>query len=172
MKRMKPLNHKERRRANWRFMAVFTTMLFLLFGCGFFVLQIAHKGVEVLEQKHSKYTKAFENQALITFRIEEIIDKIYSLKTVNRSINEQKHLQGLISSVRMDLENIIEKETTTLDEFTLYTQLLEQVKVIQATIDLFEQDEESYRYSQQLLERCREKYREISLDAASEKEEE
>ncbi|MCH2225687.1 MAG: hypothetical protein MK066_13025 [Crocinitomicaceae bacterium] len=160
---MKPLNYKERRKANGKFVIIFTLMLTLIFGCSLFVLRIADKGVKVLEQKHTTYTRAFRNQALITFRIEEIIDKIYSLKNVNRSINEQKHLQGLISNIRMDLESMINKEETDLEEFTLYSQLLDQVKAIQSTIDLFEQDEESYRYSQKLLERCREKYREISL---------
>ncbi len=167
---MKPLNYKERRKANLKFLSTFSVMLLLLFGCGFFVLRIAQKGVNVLEKRHATYVTSFENQAFITFKIEEIIDKIYNLKKVSRTINEQKHLQGLISSARLDIEAVIEKETTDQNEFALYSELLEQIKVIQATIDLFEQDEESYRYTQQLLERCREKYREISLDAANEKE--
>lgn len=169
---MKPLNYKERRKANGKFFAIFSAMLLLIFGCSLFVLRIADKGVKVLEKKHTTYTKAFENQALVTFRIEEIIDKIYSLKNINRTINEQKHLQGLISNIRMDLEDMIKDEETILEEFTLYSQLLDQVKAIQSTIDLFEQDEESYRYSQKLLERCREKYREISLDEVSKKDDE
>lgn len=160
---MKALNYKERRKANTKFIGMFLATLLLMFGCGFFVLQLAHKGVDVLEKEHSTYTRAFQNQALVTFKIEEAIDKIKSLKTVNRTISQQKHLQGIISNIRLDIEAIIKKDQTPLKEFALYSQLLDQISAIQSTIDLFERDEESYRYSQQLLERCREKYREISL---------
>ena len=168
---MKALNTKERKKANVKFMAMFITTLFLMFCCSFFILRIAREGVHVLEKKHATYTKAFENQALVTFRIEEIIDKIYSLKKVERSINEQKHLQGLISNIRMDLEAMMSKEGTAMKEFSLYKQLLEQVSVIQTTIDLFEEDEEAHKYNQGLLERCREKYREDRLSEGSKKEE-
>lgn len=156
---MKALNNKERRKANWRFTAMFSATMLLLFGCSFFVLRIAHKGVKVLEEKHDVYTEAFKNQAFITFKIEDIIDKIYSLKNVDRTINQQKHLQGIISNIRIEIEDLIAKEGTSLKEFELYEQLLEQISVIQTSIDLFEKDEESYRFSQEQLEKCREKYR-------------
>jgi len=160
---MKALNNKERKKANWRFIGMFSATMLLLFGASFFVLQIAHRGVKVLEEKHTVYTKAFENQAFITFRIEEVIDKIYSLKNVDRTINEQKHLQGIISNITLDLEDLIADEQTSMKEFELYENLLEQVSVIQTSIDLFEKDEETYRYDQQLLERCRKKYREEKI---------
>jgi hypothetical protein len=168
---MKALNKKERKKANIKFVAMFSLTLLLMFCCSFFVLRIAHEGVEVLEEKHNSYTDAFKNQAFVTFRIEEIIDKIYSLKKGNRTINEQKNFQGLISGVRMDIEKLIKDETTKLNEFALYEQLLVQVSVIQTTIDRFKEDEESRRYSQQLLERCREKYREERLTEGNKKEE-
>ncbi len=168
---MKALNKKERKKANVRFIAMFSVTLILIFGCSFFVLQIAHEGVKVLEKKHATYTKIFQNQALVTFKVEEIIEKIYNLKKYDRTINEQKNLQGLISNIRMDIEKLINDETTELDEFALYAQLLEQVSVIQSTIDLFEEDEEAHKYSQELLERCREKYREDMLGEVSEKDE-
>lgn len=169
---MKALNRKQRKKANIKFILMFTATFVLMFLCSFFVLRIAHEGVKVVEKKHSSYTKIFQNQALITFRIEEIVDKIYSLKQVDRTINQQKHLQGIISGIRMDLDVLIKKQGTSIGEFELYSQLLEQVSVIQTTIDLFEEDEESRRYSQQLLERCREKYREDRLSEGNEKEEE
>lgn len=167
---MKALNRKQRKKANIKFILIFSATLVLMFVCSFFVLRIAHEGVKVLEKKHSTYTKVFENQALITFRIEEIIDKIFSLKKVDRTINQQKHLQGIISGIRMDLDVLIKKEGTAAGEFELYSQLLEQVSVIQTTIDLFEEDEESRRHSQQLLERCREKYREDRLSEGNKKD--
>ena len=169
---MKALNRKQRKKANIKFILMFTATFALMFLCSFFVLRIAHEGVKVVEKKHSSYTKIFQNQALITFRIEEIVDKIYSLKQVDRTINQQKHLQGIISGIRMDLDVLIKKQGTSIGEFELYSQLLEQVSVIQTTIDLFEEDEESRRYSQQLLERCRNKYREDRLSEGNEKEEE
>lgn len=168
---MKALNKKERKKANVRFIAMFSVTLILIFGCSFFVLRIAHEGVKVLEKKHATYTKIFQNQALVTFKVEEIIEKIYNLKKFDRTINEQKNLQGLISNIRMDIEKLIMDETTELDEFALYAQLLEQVSVIQSTIDLFEEDEEDHKYNQELLERCREKYREDMLGEVSEKDE-
>ncbi len=168
---MKALNKKERKKANVRFIAMFSVTLILIFGCSFFVLRIAHEGVKVLEKKHATYTKIFQNQALVTFKVEEIIEKIYNLKKFDRTINEQKNLQGLISNIRMDIEKLIKDETTELEEFALYGQLMEQVSVIQSTIDLFEEDEENHKYSQELLERCREKYREDMLGEVSEKDE-
>jgi len=151
---------------------MFSTTMLLLFGCSFFVLKIADKGVKELEVKHTHYTEAFKNQALVTFKIEEIIEKIYRLKKEDRTMNEQKHLQGLISNIRMDIEDKIEDDGTALGEFSLYEQLLVQVSAIQNTIDLFEQDEESYNYSQQLLEKCREKYRDQSLGIIRDEEKE
>lgn len=168
---MKALNKKERKKANVKFIAMFSATLLLMFICSFFVLRIASEGVKVLEVKHKTYTKAFENQAFITFKMEEIIDKIYSLKTTDRSMAEQKSLQGLISNIRMDIEKLIADESTELKEFELYSELLTQVSVIQNTIDLFEEDEEDHRYSQDLLERCREKYRVDKLGEVSEKDE-
>lgn len=169
---MKALNNKERRKANWRFIGMFSATMLLLFGASFFVLQIAHRGVKVLEEKHAVYTKAFEHQAFITFRIEEIIDKIHNLKNEDRTINEQKHFQGIISNITLDLEDLIADEQTSMKEFELYEHLLEQVSIIQTSIDLFEKDEESYRYSQDLLERCRKKYREDKLYEGNIKEKE
>lgn len=168
---MKALNKKERKKANVRFIAMFMGTLLLMFCCSYFVLRVAHKGVGVLETKHTTYTKAFENQALVTFRIEEIIDKIYSLKKEERTINEQKNLQGLISGIRLDIEKVIEDERSELEEFSLYEQLLVQISVIQTTIDLFEADQESRKYSQQLLERCRQNYRENMISEGNSKEE-
>ena len=168
---MKALNNKERKKANIKFIAVFVSTLAAIFICSFFVLHIALKGVKVLEDKHATYNKAFENQALVTFRIEEIIDKIYNLKQGTRNINEQKNFQGLISNIRLDLEKVINDEQTTLKEFALFEKLLLQVTVIQTSIDLFKEDEESRRYSQELLERCRENYREKSLKEGKIKDE-
>ena len=89
-----------------------------------------------------------------------------------RSINEQKNLQGIISGIRLDIEKIVEDEQTELKEFALYEQLLVQVSVIQTTIDLFKEDEESHRHSQERLEKCREKYREDRLSENSGKKDE
>lgn len=170
---MKALNRKERRKANWKFIAMFSGTMLLIFICSFFVLRIAKEGVKVLEAKHATYTKTFENQALITFRIEEIIDMIYSLKQETRTINEQKNLQGIISGIRLDIEKLINDESTSMKEYELYTHLLEEVSVIQTSIDLFKEDEESRLFSQRLLERCREKYREDRLkEGKAEKKEE
>lgn len=171
--KVRALNRKERRKANIQFIAMFSALLLLIFSCSFFVLRVAGEGVNALESKHSTYRKAFQNQALATFKIEEIIDKIYSLKMVERTINEQKNLQGLISNIRMDIEKMVKDEETDLEELALYEQLLEQISVLQTSIDIFERDEESRSYSQQLLERCREKYKEDRLkEGRGEKDEE
>ncbi len=157
---MKPLNHKERKRATLRFVLVFSISLFVVFWSSFFTIYTGKKGIEVLEEKHSEYNGVFEKQAAITFEIDKITKMLYKLKNKKRTLNEHKQFQGLISNLRQDIEQEIAVATeVTGDQFQLFEEILEQIKSIQAIVDTYENESEEYLYNKELLEKCREKYR-------------
>lgn len=161
---MKPLNYKKRKTSKLNFILVFSLTLFVLFWSGFFAIYTGKKGIDVLEKKHAEYNRVFEKQAAITFDIDEIIKLIYKLKNKKRTLGEHKQFQSLISNLRIEIEKEIEEiESIKSNQFELYTELLSQVKVIQSIIDDYENESEEYLYNKELLEKCREKYREIGL---------
>ncbi len=158
---MKSLNYKKRKKAQLHFLFVFSSTLLLIFCSSFFTIYAGKKGVEVLEKKHTEYNKIFEKHAAITFEIDEITKLVYKLKNKKRTLGEHKQFQGLISSMRMNIEKEIEKtEMMTVNQFQLYKELLGQIKAIQSIIDDYENEAEEYLYNRDLLEKCREKYRE------------
>ncbi|WP_271783473.1 hypothetical protein [Aquimarina algiphila] len=158
---MKPLNYKKRIASQLQFVLVFSITLIVVFCSSFFAISAGKKGISVLESKHAEYNKVFEKQAAITFQIDEITKLVYKLKNKKRTLGEHKQFQGLISSHRIGIENdIANTESMTTNQFQLYNELLHQIKTIQSIIDDYENESEEYIYNKELLEKCREKYRE------------
>ncbi|WP_194765660.1 hypothetical protein [Tamlana sp. I1] len=158
---MKPLNHKKRVAAQLQFAVVFSITLVVIFCSSFFALYAGKQGISVLESKHAEYNSVFEKQANITFSIDEITKLVYKLKNKKRTLGEHKQFQSLISQLRINIENeIANTASITTNQFQLYNELLFQIKSIQAIIDDYENESEEYIYDKELLEKCREKYRE------------
>ncbi len=160
---MKPLNYKKRIASQLQFVMVFAITLSVIFCSSFFALYAGKKGINVLENKHAEYNNVFEKQANITFAIDEITKLVYKLKSKKRTLGEHKQLQNLISSLRLNIESeIINTASITENQFQLYNEFMGQIKSIQSIIDDYENESEEYIYNKELLEKCREKYREDS----------
>ncbi|WP_196892303.1 type VI secretion system TssO [Aureivirga marina] len=160
---MKPLNHKELSQSKRKFTIAFSINLFII-GIGmFFTFFIAKKGMEVLTEKQTSYNHIFQKQAAITFEIDHITKMLYQLKNKNRTLSEHRQFQGIINELRSTLEENMEKDGKLSKEFELYGEMLSQIKAIQNTIDIYEEQSEEYEYNKELLERCRKKYREDKL---------
>lgn len=164
---MKPLNHKKRIVFQLQFVLVFSITLIVVFCSSFFAISAGKKGIDVLETKHAEYNKVFEKQAAITFEIDEITKLVYKLKNKKRTLGEHKQFQSLISNLRIGIEDdIANTESITTNQFQLYTELLYQIKTIQSIIDDYENESEEYLYNKELLEKCREKYREDGVKSS------
>jgi len=159
---MKPLNHKELKKGKKNFSLIFLTTLIIIFCSSYFAMITAKKGVAVLEDKYAGYNKIFEDQAAITFDLNEIIKKLHQLKSGKRTLNEHKQFQLLISDLRNNIEEIIEKGKRESEEFSLYKELLIEIKTIQFVIDRLGIDEEEYLQDKELYERCIQKYSELN----------
>ncbi len=165
---MKPLNHAKRKTSKRHFYFVFGVTILLLFGSGFFAISQAQKGVAILEENHANYNKIFERQANITFALEDIIKKLYQLKNNERSLGEHRQFQSLLSDLRINILKDMEvHKVQHSDAYSVYEELLAQVKTIQAMLDKYEEESEEYHYNKELLEKCREKYQEDMVGASS-----
>ncbi len=158
---MKPLNAKERKKTVLNFIGIFVLALLLLFGCGYFTITTAQRGISILEERHTEYNAIFEKQANYNFKINEIIGDIHKLKSKDRTLNEHKQFQGIITDLRTDISDDILKDSlanTKKNHYIIYKEMLNQVAAIQLVLDSYEKQSETYSYDKELLEKCREKY--------------
>lgn len=165
---MKPLNYLERRKQTITFSIYFGLLLLFLFSCGVLTLVTAEKGIELLENKKNRYEKVFKKQAEISFQLEGIYKNLYSLKNKDRNLGEHKQMQKLITDAR----ELIEQEIDTLDtkdtlninnkHYKLYAELLYQIKDFQGIMDVYEKEKEKRTHNIEQLEKCKEKYQELS----------
>lgn len=160
---MKPLNYKEVKQFRNKFVLIFSITLLVVFSSLYFTFMTAQKGVEVLEKKHQNFNNLFEKQTVISLELDDIIKLLYKLKNKNRTLNEHIQFQKLISASIEKIEMKIRSESDSEFNYSIYTELLTQVKAVQATIDEYKVEEEEYIYNKELLERCRKKYQEIAF---------
>ena len=118
----------------------FTLLLFLLFGA--FTLTTAQKGISMLEDKKARYDEIFRKQADYNFRMDEIFRNMNSLTTKERTGNEHRQLQLLITQER-----------------ALYKSILEQVRTTQETIDRYNSEARKREYNLGQLQKGRHKLR-------------
>lgn len=156
---MKPLNYVDRRKNLLEFALIFSVTISVLFITGFLMLKTAQLGVNVLEEKHAKYSETFRKKAALTYDIEEMIKKLYQINDKNRNLSQHKKFQDLVSDIRDKVaQNISEDENP--EKFTVYQEMINVIKVIQNDWDTYKEENEKYMYLEELLERCKEKYME------------
>jgi hypothetical protein len=159
---MKPLNHKVLNKQKKKFLFIFFITLLVVFWSSYFTITTAKKGVEVLEKKYATYNKIFEEQAAITFDVDEIIKKLHQFKSGKRTLSEHKQFQLLISDLRVQVKKVIHKSESKSEAFILYKELLEEIKTIQSVVDQFRIVEDEYQEDKELYERCIERYSELN----------
>lgn len=159
---MRPLNYPERQKAKTAFAISFAITLVFLFMCGAFTLVTAQKGVALLEQRKTDYDEVFKKQAELNFQLDQLFRDLNNLKTKGRNSSEHKQMQKLITNVRMLMEEDITTSSEKERYHSLYLIMLEQIKVIQSTMDMFERESSKRQYNMEQLEKCRQKYQELT----------
>lgn len=160
---MKPLNAKDRKQQKLSFYIYFGLTLFLFGLCTIFTFVTAQKGIALLESKNSNYDAVFKKQMELNLQLDQIYRDLINLKSKKRTTSEHKQMQKIINNNRMMMEaEIAALESDQQEHLILYKTLLDQIKEIQTSLDLFEKESNTRLYNIEQLEKCRQKYQEIS----------
>ncbi len=154
---MKPLNYKKRRKGYLLFVLVFGILILLLFLAGYLTIKTGEKGVIILEEKHKRYTDIYRKKAALSFEIDEIITRLNKMGTKERNLSQYKQFQSLISDIREQVIKRIDKDANP-DDFLVYKEMIEEIKVIQDNYDSYKEDHEKFRFIESQLEKCKVKY--------------
>lgn len=156
-------NVSDRRRQTLKFSAVFAVLLGVIFLAGSVSLISAQQGVTLLEAKKSSYDRLFQKQAEFNFVIEEIFRDLHNLRSKKRTTSEYKYMQKIITQKRMLMEEeLLSLEESQQEHYTIYIELLELIKETQAVFDAYDSQSRKREYNMDQLEKCRQKYQEIS----------
>lgn len=152
---MEEKNKKERRQAKMSFsmMFLFTLLLFMLFGVC--TLTTARKGIGMLEEKKALYDEIFRKQADYNFRMDEMFRKMSSLTTKERTPNEHKQLQIIITQEREKMQDDFGYSETDTVHFALYKVLLDQMRATQEAIDQYDKESRRRAYNLEQLQKGR-----------------
>ena len=157
------INIIDRRKQILIFSAVFAFLLGVIVISGSISLISAQHGIALLEAKKSSYDRLFQKQAEFNFTIEEIFRDLHNLRSKKRTSNEYKHMQKIITEKRMLMEEeILALEEQQQGHYVLYQKLLERVKETQEIFDAYDSQSRKREYNMDQLEKCRQKYQEIS----------
>lgn len=156
---MEEKNKKERREAKATFMAWFSFTLFLFLLFGTLSVVTAQKGISMLEDKKARYDEIFRKQADYNFRLDEIFRNMNSLTTKERSGNEHRQLQLLITQERDKMIEEIGMADVDSSNYALYKSILEQVRTTQETIDSYNREARKREYNLGQLQKGRHKLR-------------
>lgn len=156
-------NVSDIRRQTLKFSAVFAVLLGVIFLAGSVSLISAQQGVTLLEAKKSSYDRLFQKQAEFNFVIEEIFRDLHNLRSKKRTTSEYKYMQKIITQKRMLMEEeLLSLEESQQEHYTIYIELLELIKETQAVFDAYDSQSRKREYNMDQLEKCRQKYQEIS----------
>ena len=156
---MEEKNKKERREAKATFMAWFSFTLFLFLLFGTLSVITAQKGISMLEDKKARYDEIFRKEADYNFRLDEIFRNMNSLTTKERSGNEHRQLQLLITQERDKMIEEIGMADVDSSNYALYKSILEQVRTTQETIDSYNREARKREYNLGQLQKGRHKLR-------------
>lgn len=153
-------NIKKQRRI---FYLSFFVLMVLIFSSGAFMLVTADRGIALLEQKKIFYDKVIQKQAEFNFALDGIFRDLYNLKTKPRTSNEYKYMQKIITDQRMKIEEEISSMPNEVQSnYVVYSQILEVINEVQATMDALDVENRKREYNMDKLEKCRKKYQEIT----------
>lgn len=156
-------NVSDIRRQTLKFSAVFAVLLGVIFLAGSVSLISAQQGVTLLDAKKSSYDRLFQKQAEFNFVIEEIFRDLHNLRSKKRTTSEYKYMQKIITQKRMLMEEeLLSLEESDQEHYTIYIELLELIKETQAVFDAYDSQSRKREYNMDQLEKCRQKYQEIS----------
>lgn len=158
---MEAKNKQERLTAKLRFTLVFVIALIVITTGGVVTIVTAQKGIALLEEKKREYDDVFKKQAELNFQMEEMFRNLNNLKTKRRNSSEHKHMQQLITKKRLLMENEIAAQSDP-SKYEAYKAMLEQIRVIQSSMDELDRASKKRESNIEQLEKCRIKYQEVT----------
>lgn len=158
---MEAENKKARLQAKLRFFLVFVITLVVITSGGVVAIVTAQKGITLLESKKTEYDEVFKKQAELNFQIEELFRNLNNLKTKRRNTSEHKHMQKLITKKRLLMESDINIQTDK-SKYEVYQAMLDQIRIIQSSMDELDRESNKRESNMEQLEKCRIKYQELN----------
>jgi hypothetical protein len=152
---MEAKNKKDRKKARTSFLAWFSLTLLLFFSFGIFTLIIAQKGISMLEEKKARYDGIFRKQADYNFRMDEMYRNMHSLTIKERTGNEHRLLQQIITQERDRMLDEIGMSDNDSNSYMLYKSMLAQIRTTQETIDNYDKEARKRKYNLGQLQKGR-----------------
>ena len=122
---MNEKNRKERKAAKIAFIIQFSYVLLLFLLFGICTLITARKGISTLEEKKALYDDIFRKQADYNFRMDDMFRNMNSLSTKERSGNEHRQLQLIITQERDKMLDEINGTDADSINYALYKSILQ-----------------------------------------------
>lgn len=164
---MKSVSQEIRAKNIRDFSISFTMLIVMFFLCCYITISIAEEGINLLEEKRNKYEQVFKQQAELNFMLDDLNKKLFALRSKKRNAGEHKQLQKIISEAREELEKDIDTTKVGNEHYTIYSQLLSQVREIQTVMDLYEIEDNKRSYYIEQLEKCKQIYQDLSRQRSS-----
>ena len=164
---MKSVSQEIRAKNIRDFSISFTMLIVMFFLCCYITISIAEEGINLLEEKRNKYEQVFKHQAELNFMLDDLNKKLFALRSKKRNAGEHKQLQKIISEAREELEKDIDTTKIGNEHYTIYSQLLSQVREIQTVMDLYEIEDNKRSYYIEQLEKCKQIYQDLSRQRSS-----
>ena len=164
---MKSVSQEIRAKNIRDFSISFTMLIVMFFLCCYITISIAEKGINLLEEKRNKNEQVFKHQAELNFMLDDLNKKLFALRSKKRNAGEHKQLQKIISEAREELEKDIDTTKVGNEHYTIYSQLLSQVREIQTVMDLYEIEDNKRSYYIEQLEKCKQIYQDLSRQRSS-----
>ena len=152
-------NRKERKAAKIAFIIQFSYVLLLFLLFGICTLITARKGISTLEEKKALYDDIFRKQADYNFRMDDMFRNMNSLSTKERSGNEHRQLQLIITQERDKMLDEINGTDADSINYALYKSILEQISTTQDAIDRYDREARRRAYNLGQLQKGRRKLR-------------
>ena len=156
---MNEKNRKERKAAKIAFIIQFSYVLLLFLLFGICTLITARKGISTLEEKKALYDDIFRKQADYNFRMDDMFRNMNSLSTKERSGNEHRQLQLIITQERDKMLDEINGTDADSINYALYKSILEQISTTQDAIDRYYREARRRAYNLGQLQKGRRKLR-------------
>lgn len=154
---MNEKNRKERKAAKIAFIIQFSYVLLLFLLFGICTLITARKGISTLEEKKALYDDIFRKQADYNFRMDDMFRNMNSLSTKERSGNEHRQLQLIITQERDKMLDEINGTDADSINYALYKSILEQISTTQDAIDRYDREARRRAYNLGQLQKGRRK---------------
>ncbi|ATA84354.1 type VI secretion system TssO [Capnocytophaga sputigena] len=154
------VNKEEHKRQVFILSLLFALLLVTFGVCAYVTLIIANKGIAYQTANIKRYDRIFKHQAELNYQLDDLLNKLGSLRHKKRTVGEHKQLQKMITERRIALENEIDAIEEVEGDYAIYRELLSQIEEIQSVLELYDIEQRKRAYYISQLERCKTIYKE------------